>query len=1339
MIALHRQSIRSTIRTVTLLAAITSLLLAMTAPFVGTAYAAQLSVSDSLDQWANGKPGTNKADGFWRNGNLNPQNSQYAEGDSIGFRRILGGFTPGQTYKVSINYDTVNSSLVAYDYLTSWDRSGAEYADPTTGTGFSGDPDSEYLIPVPGELTATAAFPGTPVVENAKRQMAAWGAHLLFVGNYSYSPANGSYSGSGTTTTTVDIVFDATSSDVVLAWGGHIAVQSQWAYPTAPRNTNGSPYHMRNTGSVDRLEGATPTDPSTWPLNTPDSGNAGNQDRSIKAGAILLPGLNITKGTVEDLGEPATVEPGDSFTYQLTVSNTGEAGSELTNVVVTDDVPDIFDINGTITTTQGTCAELPDQYVTCELGTIPAAGAVTINIPVTVDVDPTSGQVCATYTNHADATADGGLSDDADHPVTVTSCAPLLDIAKSTDLPEPAEGNPEVGFGDSFNYLLTVTNDASATANAESVVVTDTIPGAFAISATPTWSPGDGTCEPPVGQDIECNLGNLAPGAEIVITVPVDVTTIADGCDTFPNVATADAGNHAEVDSNTVSVDVTGCEPSVSLTKTNDAADGQVDIDGGQFDYTLTATNASDATGTATGVWVTDTVPTIFDIDSASYQVDGGTASDCTVTGNDVSCGAEDLAPGSSMVVTISVTANADNVNVGQDGDKCGTVTNDGEVYVGLTSAPTSENTPADSDDTDVDVTGCGSSVSLTKTNDAADGQVDIDGGQFDYTLTATNASDATGTATGVWVSDTVPTIFDIDSASYQVDGGTASDCTVTGNDVSCGAEDLAPGSSMVVTISVTANADNVNVGQDGDKCGTVTNDGEVYVGLTSAPTSENTPTDSDDTDVDVTGCGSDVSLTKTNDAADGQVDIDGGQFDYTLTATNASDATGTATGVWVTDTVPTIFDIDSASYQVDGGTASDCTVTGNDVSCGAEDLAPGSSMVVTISVTANADNVNVGQDGDKCGTVTNDGEVYVGLTSAPTSENTPTDSDDTDVDVTGCGSDVSLTKTNDAADGQVDIDGGQFDYTLTATNASDATGTATGVWVTDTVPTIFDIDSASYQVDGGTASDCTVTGNDVSCGAEDLAPGSSMVVTISVTANADNVNVGQDGDKCGTVTNDGEVYVGLTSAPTSENTPADSDDTDVDVTGCGSDVSILKSVVDDVTSITVNGGTAVFRLEVSNASTATASAVNVNVDDVINSAFIIVRVTPEDCTIEGQSVSCGPVDIAPGETYTVDVQVAARGGSNGCGTFPNAFDATWVDSYTESPSQETSNTVELGVTGCTTPFTPIWRVTIGPDAVNPVNTTHTFTATLTTDPGSGFVPARAADGALLPSRASGP
>ncbi len=39
MIALHRQSIRSTIRTVTLLAAITSLLLTMITPFVGTAYA----------------------------------------------------------------------------------------------------------------------------------------------------------------------------------------------------------------------------------------------------------------------------------------------------------------------------------------------------------------------------------------------------------------------------------------------------------------------------------------------------------------------------------------------------------------------------------------------------------------------------------------------------------------------------------------------------------------------------------------------------------------------------------------------------------------------------------------------------------------------------------------------------------------------------------------------------------------------------------------------------------------------------------------------------------------------------------------------------------------------------------------------------------------------------------------------------------------------------------------------------------------------------------------------------------------------------------------------------
>ena len=94
--------------------------------------------------------------------------------------------------------------------------------------------------------------------------------------------------------TTIAVSFKATSSTVVLAWGGHIARGDQWNGASASA-ISGSPYHMRT---------------KSWNLN-----NVGNQDRSLSADAVINPPkLMVVKQVVNDDGGNAV--PGD-FTMNV--------------------------------------------------------------------------------------------------------------------------------------------------------------------------------------------------------------------------------------------------------------------------------------------------------------------------------------------------------------------------------------------------------------------------------------------------------------------------------------------------------------------------------------------------------------------------------------------------------------------------------------------------------------------------------------------------------------------------------------------------------------------------------------------------------------------------------------------------------------------------------------------------------------------------------------------------------------------------------------------------------------------------------------------------------------
>jgi uncharacterized repeat protein (TIGR01451 family) len=207
--------------------------------------------------------------------------------------------------------------------------------------------------------------------------------------------------------------------------------------------------------------------------------------------------------------------------------------------VVTDSVP----AGLTITNVSGPGCSTNGQSVTCNVGTLAAGASATITITVTA-----TAQACPSISNAAHVTwandQGGSGSTDSNAVVVGVNCEPDVQIVKNTDV--PARG---VDSGDSFTYTITVTNDGSA--DAEGVVVTDTIPDGLTIDDV------DGPGCSIHNRVVTCNVGTLAAGASATITITV---TANDGaCPDVENFAHVEWNVGEETvseDSNVVTTDV---------------------------------------------------------------------------------------------------------------------------------------------------------------------------------------------------------------------------------------------------------------------------------------------------------------------------------------------------------------------------------------------------------------------------------------------------------------------------------------------------------------------------------------------------------------------------------------------------------------------------------------------------------------------------------------------------------------------------------------------------------------------------------------------------------------
>ncbi len=350
------------------------------------------------------------------------------------------------------------------------------------------------------------------------------------------------------------------------------------------------------------------TNTATASSPTPDPGTSNNTATDTTE-VVANADLAVTK-----TASPATVHAGENVTYTVKATNGGP--SEARSVVVSDVLPaSLTFVTAVPATANCTVAGVQHRSVTCQLGNLAAGTTSTISIVARVDPSTRRG----TITNNAvvsSQTPDPNPDNNHDSATTNVDTSADLAITKSASPSPLLAGRPAT-------YTLLVVN--AGPSDAESVVVTDTLPGSVTfVGATPTHG---GPCTT-VAATVTCDLGTVraGAGAKAYIHVTVKAST------------TASVTNEAKVTSPTPDPDLTNNSSAVTTPVDPDAnlaivktASPEPVTAGDKVTYTLAVSNAGPADARA--VTVTDHLPAGTTIVSVTPR-----AGTCANAGPTVTC-----------------------------------------------------------------------------------------------------------------------------------------------------------------------------------------------------------------------------------------------------------------------------------------------------------------------------------------------------------------------------------------------------------------------------------------------------------------------------------------------------------------------------------------------------------------------------------------------------------------------------------------------------------------------------------------------------------------------------
>lgn len=290
---------------------------------------------------------------------------------------------------------------------------------------------------------------------------------------------------------------------------------------------------------------------------------------SVDGNAQVVPactiGTQIVRGlvSVEKIDSADPVWLGQPFSYTLQVRNT--SGGPAHSVTITDPLPPQVQPVSVTSIAPFSCA-LAGGQVTCTAATVPAGASVDIPISVIANAPGTANNVCSATVGGAPALGDCSES-------TVIQNG-TVNVVK-TDSADP------VYVDQVFEYRLSVANTSPG--RAQTVVISDPLPGGIVSAFAPTWQPPIDSCVV-AGSTVTCTAASIEPGANALVTIPVRATEVG----TPINACTATVGG-ASVAQPQCSEQTTVLDGGLSVVK---SASANAVALGGEFTYFLTWQNS---------------------------------------------------------------------------------------------------------------------------------------------------------------------------------------------------------------------------------------------------------------------------------------------------------------------------------------------------------------------------------------------------------------------------------------------------------------------------------------------------------------------------------------------------------------------------------------------------------------------------------------------------------------------------------------------------------------------------------------------------------------------------